>query len=295
MIKTLKGAWSPSDELTSVPASLWGIVMGKDPESASPARRHLLYVLGALVGVAALPVLSKPAKAGNGQDGNSQGGNSQGGGGHHCMLRGTRILTCRGPERVEDLSIGEHVVTTRGEKPIKWIGRQLFSQGPSERWPDSVHPIRVSRSAIADNVPDADLYLSPMHALLIDDVLIEVKDLVNGISISRVVPKGMSDIEYFHIELETHEVILAEGAPVETLLVTDGRERFGNFVEYERLYGKQAGPAMVPYAPVLAYSSTRAHLKALLRLGASQLVDMRDPIQVAYDRIAARAKSSLHV
>ena len=112
-------------------------------------------------------------------------------------------------------------MTSRGEvKPIKWIGRQHFTQGPSSRWPDSVHPIRVARSALADNVPHADLYLSPMHALFIDGVLIVVKDLVNGTSITRAVPEGMRDIEYFHIELETHEVILAEGAPVETLLDT---------------------------------------------------------------------------
>jgi len=205
------------------------------------------------------------------------------------MLRGTRILTCCGAERIESLSIGDRVVTTRGEKPIKWIGRQYFGRGRSPRWPDSVHPIRVSRSALADNVPHADLYLSPMHAMLIDDVLIEVKDLVNGTSISRAAPERMTDIEYFHIELETHEVILAEGAPVETLLLTDGRESFSNFVEYERLYGSDVVPAMMPYAPVLGYSRARAHLKALLRLGVSQVVDVRDPIQVAYDRIAARA------
>jgi hypothetical protein len=125
--------------------------------------------------------------------------------------------------------------------------------------------------------------------LLIDDVLIEVRDLVNGTSITHAVPEGMRDLEYFHIELETHEVILAEGAPVETLLLTEGRESFSNFVEYERLYGPVVKPAMVPYAPVLGYSRARAHLMALLRLGVSQVVDVRDPIQVAYDRIAARA------
>jgi hypothetical protein len=116
--------------------------------------------------------------------------------------------------------------------------------------------------------------------LLIEDVLIEVRDLVNATSITRAMPEGMKDIEYFHIELETHEVILAEGAPVETLLLTDGRERFSNFVEYERLYGSDVVPAMVPYAPVLGYSGASAHLKALLRLGISQVVDVRDPIQV---------------
>jgi hypothetical protein len=185
------------------------------------------------------------------------------------------------------------VVTSGGElKPIKWIGRQRFTQGLSSRWPDNVHPIRVARSAIADNVPQADLYLSPRHAILIDGALIQVRDLVNGTSITRAVPEGMRDLEYFHIELETHDVVLAEGAPVETLLATDGRESFANFVEYERLYGRETGPAMVPYAPVLGYSGARAHLNALLRLGASRVVDVRDPIQVAYDRIAERVTAS---
>jgi hypothetical protein len=198
-------------------------------------------------------------------------------------------MTCRGDERVENLSIGDRVVTLRGEKPIKWIGRQHFSRGSSRRWPDSVHPIRVSRSALADDVPNSDLFLSPMHALLIGAVLIEVKDLVNGISITRAVPEGTKVIEYFHIELETHEVILAEGAPIETLLVRNGRESFANFVEYERLYGPETDPAMAPTAPVLGYWGARAHFKALLRLGVSKLFDVRDPVQVAYDRLAVRA------
>jgi len=254
--------------------------MREDPNKVSRARRHFFYIVSALAGAAILPALSKSAKAHWSHF-------------HHCMLRGTRIQTCSRIERVENLSIGDRVVTSRGEvKPIKWIGRQHFSRGQSSPWPDSVHPIRVARSALADNVPHSDLYLSPMHALLFDGVLIQVKDLVNGTSIVRAVPEGMRDIEYFHIELATHEVIIAEGAPAETLFVTDGRERFSNFAEYERLYGPETGRAMVPYAPVLGYSSSRAHLKALLRLGVSQVVDARDPIQVAYDRIAARASNS---
>jgi hypothetical protein len=260
--------------------------MREDIGNTSRARRHFIYVVSALAGVTVLPVLLRPAKA---QTPSLPSTSPRPGTGGHCMLRGTRILTRRGPERIESLSIGDRVVTTRGEKPIKWIGRQHFGRGRSARWPDSVHPICVSRSALADNVPHADLYLSPRHALLIDDVLIEVGDLVNATSITRSVPEGMKDIEYFHIELETHEVILAEGTPVETLLLTDGREGFSNFVEYERLYGSDVAPAMVPYAPVLGYSRAHAHLKALLRLGVSQVVDVRDPIQVAYDRIAARA------
>jgi Hint domain len=61
---------------------------------------------------------------------------------------------------------------------IKWIGRQIFRRSASLRWPDSVHPICVARSALVDNVPHANLYLSPLHALFIDGVLIQVGPLV---------------------------------------------------------------------------------------------------------------------
>jgi hypothetical protein len=269
--------------------------MREGPDKVNPARRHFFHVVSALAGAFVLPALSKQAQAqaqlrpGAPVPGPRPGTRP----GPACMLQGTHVLSSRGTEPVENLSIGDCVVTLRGEaKPIKWIGRRRFTQGLASRWPDSVNPIRIARSALADNVPHADLYLSPMHALFIDGVLIPVKDLVNGTSISRAMPEGMRDIEYFHIELEVHEVILAEGAPVETLLITDGRENFSNFVEYERRYGRETGPAMVPYAPVLGYYRAHAHLKALLRLGVSHVVDVRDPIQVAYKRIAARATSS---
>ena len=143
------------------------------------------------------------------------------------------------------------------------------------------------RSALADNVPHAHLYLSPLHALFIDGVFIQAAPLVNGTSIIPALPGDVKDIEYFQIELATHEVILAEGAPVESYLNMHGREHFTNFVEYERLYGQEAGPT-VPYAPVYGYSEARAHLMALVRLGISRVVDVRDPVQRAYDRIAAR-------
>ena len=176
--------------------------------------------------------------------------------------------------------------------PIKWIGRSCFKKGSARPWPESVQPIRVSRFAIDDQTPHADLYLSPGHALYIEGSLIPVKYFVNGRSITPAMPGGMDAVEYFQIELETHEVIFAEGTPAETFLVngSTNRERFTNFVEYERLYGTEPLPAMTPYAPIFAYDGGRAELKALLRLAVSPLVDVRDPIQVAYSRIAARAE-----
>jgi hypothetical protein len=211
--------------------------------------------------------------------------------GPHCFLPGTCILTSQGEVPIEDLRIGDLVVTVRGEaKPIKWIGRQSFKKSGAA-WQDSVLPIRIARGALDENTPHRDLYVSPWHAFLIDGFLMPAMDLVNGTSIVPALPDEREVIDYFQLVLDTHEMVLAEGAPAETLLVTTGKEyeNFADFAEYERLYGSEAG-TMVPYAPKLRMPVRgREHLKALLGLGISRFVDVRDPPQKVYDRIAARA------
>ena len=173
--------------------------------------------------------------------------------------------------------------------PIKWIGRQRFGKdSPSWHW--SVAPIRVARSALGDENPRRDLYLSPSHSLFIDGFLIPVEWLVNGRSIALANMDDRNVIDYVHIELETHEVVLAEGAPAETLQVTNDREDFANFVEYERQYGVDERPAMKPFAPILKYKGVRSELDRWLRLAASPVTGTRDPIQRARERIAARAE-----
>jgi hypothetical protein len=172
---------------------------------------------------------------------------------------------------------------------VKWIGRRRFKRAGSD-WPKDFMPVCVSRFALDERTPHADLYLSAAHSLFIDGVLIPVGHLINGATIMHALPTPTDEIEYFHIELETHEVIFAEGTPVETYLVTNGREGFDNFIEYERLYGSDPRPAIIPYAPIVSYNGGRSEMKALLRRVATSIVDVRNPIQVAFDRIAARSR-----
>jgi hypothetical protein len=264
-------------------------------ELPCPARRHFLGISAsvagkiAAVGAASLPILASTSKRAKAEDDDDHPRDDDDGPRGHCFLSGTRILSPRGEVPIEELTIGALVDTLNGPLPVKWIGRQKFKKTASS-WHWSVAPIRVARFALDDQYPRRDLYLSPKHGLFVDGALIPVEHLVNGRSVA---PAKMDDgevIEYFHIELETHEVIFAEGAPAETLLVTNGREGFANFVEYERLYGSEERPAMKPFAPVLDYYGGRAELQGLLRLALSPIVDVRDPIQRARDRIAARAE-----
>jgi hypothetical protein len=264
----------------------------------SRARRHFLGLAAAAsarvatASAVAWSALTSSANAGNpssnnpGNNGNPSNNNP--GNNAPCFLRGTSILTPRGEVRIEELRIGDLVETIHAKAlPVKWIGRRSFrTGGPS--WPEGVMPIRIRRHAIDTQTPARDLYLSPGHALLIEDVLVPVKDLINGISIAPALPAGTETIEYFNILLDTHEGILAEGVPVETGFMT-GRdyENFSNFGEYARLYGEEM-PPMTRFAPMFTMSG-REHLKALLRLGGSRFFAMSNPVHDAYDRIVRRA------
>jgi Hint domain len=210
----------------------------------------------------------------------------------NCFLRGTRISTAKGEAPIEDIELGDLLMTDRGQPlAVKWIGTRHFklNNPAGKKWPEAFLPVRIARHALDGRTPRADLYVSPAHCLFVDGLLIPASHLINDVSIVHAMPEGVEEIEYFHIELQTHEVIYAEGAAVETLLVTSDREDFDNFVEYQRLYGQEQLLPMKPYAPIARYDGGRSELRALLRRLASPVIDIRDPIQVAYDKITSRA------
>jgi hypothetical protein len=159
-----------------------------------------------------------------------------------CYCRGTRIATLGGEMRVEELKIGDEVMTRSGTvRPIKWIGRRSFA-GRFILGRKDILPVCIKADALGGNVPRRDLWISPHHAMFFagDDgacaegVLIEAKDLVNCRSI---VQAGHTDkVEYFHIELDSHDVIIAEGALSETFIDDDSRGMFHNAQEFSALY-----------------------------------------------------------
>jgi hypothetical protein len=161
-----------------------------------------------------------------------------------CYGRGTLIATPRGEVPVEDLSIGDEVVTASGAlRPIKWIGRRSYG-GRFIIGRTDILPICIKAGALDANVPRRDLWISPHHAMYLEGALIEVKDLVNGVSIVQA--QAVDKVEYFHIELDSHDVIVAEGALSETFLDDNSRGMFHNAHEYHALYpdDRAAGAAM---------------------------------------------------
>jgi len=211
-----------------------------------------------------------------------------------CFLKGTRIWTPDGESGVEDLRINDLVVTSSGEaKPIQWVWRRRFERQSGQKWDENIVPIRVARSALGPNTPHRDLYLSRNHCLYVDDVLIPAVDLINGSSIARADATYLREIEYFHIKLDRHSVIYADGAACETLrAVTAVNSDSLEFEEYRRLHGDSLPDE--PMAPVLGYNGGRARLRGRIRSVVSHVIDVRSKLEIVRDDLRDRAQSLSH-
>jgi hypothetical protein len=141
-----------------------------------------------------------------------------------CFASGTCLLTERGEVRVDDLRAGENLVARFGgtASRIIWIGHQTVDCRHHAH-PGHVWPIRIRPGAFAPDTPRRDLFLSPEHAVLVDGVLIPIKYLING---TTIIQEQRDEVTYWHVELERHDVILAEGVACETYLDTGNRQTF---------------------------------------------------------------------
>ncbi len=135
-----------------------------------------------------------------------------------CFVAETMILTDKGERAVEDLSVGDMVITKdRGPQPIRWIGqRRVEAVG-------DFAPIWIKADTFGSH---SDIAISPLHRVLIKDVLAELlfgapevliaaKDLVNGRTV-RQVEGGF--VDYFHLLFDQHEVIYSAGLETESFL-----------------------------------------------------------------------------
>ena len=140
-----------------------------------------------------------------------------------CFASGTRIATSRGDVAVEDILVGDEVRTVSGAlRPVVWAGSRFVDLARHTN-PDLVRPVRIAAGALDTNVPSRDLVVSPDHNLFIEGVLIPAKCLVNGTTVTSL---DVAGVRYHHIELDSHDVILAEGAAAETYLDTGNRTAF---------------------------------------------------------------------
>ncbi|WP_025885673.1 Hint domain-containing protein [Asaia prunellae] len=136
-----------------------------------------------------------------------------------CYARGTRIETPTGERLIEDLRAGDEVITYKDQgrtaATITWVGtRRVIATDEAEKL------VRVRKDALQSGVPNRDLLITPEHCLFIDGRLFPVRTLVNGRSIAI---SNETEFEVFHLELEEHSIIFANGASSESFLDTGNK------------------------------------------------------------------------
>lgn len=225
---------------------------------------------------------------GGGEGSHAGGPSSQGGG---CFLKGTRIMTATGESRIEDLAPGDLVSTKFGEtRPVQSVGKFRRTRNDAKQpWAKHARPVRIARSALAPDVPHRDLFVTTGHALLFDDLLIPAGSLINGTTISLYAADEYDELEFYHIKLETHDVIYAEGAPCETLLGIDSA-----MSNSPNMAGKRdmTGTQQLRCAPIIC-NGARSELKIRLRslvspwLGPQKFDDVRTELELRAMAIGA--------
>jgi Hint domain len=167
-----------------------------------------------------------------------------------CFRRGTPIRMANGERAVEDLAIGDLVVTAhRGLQPVQAIERSAHNRA-----------VRVARSALADDVPYRDLYVTEEHALLIDGLFVTAGSLGNGTTIDYANKQS----EYFHIELPIYDAVYAVGLACESYIAQ---------------------------RTVMGLRNSRQRMASHLRSAVAPWWDIRRPVDVVRSRIEERALS----
>ena len=238
------------------------------------ARRNALkagsLVLSAVLATGALYKVASAAPGGNG-NGNGNGGTNGNGGnqGGSCFARGTLIRTRDGYRPIETLAAGDEVaVRFGGFAPIKAVVSHTLNS-VSGKWDGNKSnlPVLMRRGALGENTPAVDLCLTALHAVYVDGFLMPVGDLVNGTSITFEAADGRGTLDFFNIELDSHDILDVQGAFCESL----------------------CRAATERCAPLLHFTGSRSQLQSRMRSVASIVIDRRQPIDIIRDKLEERA------
>lgn len=140
-----------------------------------------------------------------------------------CYVAGTLISTKQGEVSVENLVVGDEILTVSGQyMPVIWVGHGSFDCRKQLN-PDHAYPVRIAKGAFGEDLPSRDLVVSPLHSLYIDGVMIPAYCLINNSTITQA--RIETFVTYYHVELSSHQAIYAEGLPAESYLDTTPENR----------------------------------------------------------------------
>ncbi|MGJ8597539.1 Ig-like domain-containing protein, partial [Sulfitobacter sp.] len=184
-----------------------------------------------------------------------------------CFTPGTLIATPKGERKVEELQVGDRVITRdNGMQEIRWVGRREMS-GEELAAKEHLRPVLIREGALGNGLPERDMMVSPQHRVLIAndktalyfeerEVLVAAKHLTDMQGIDVV---DVSHTSYIHIMFEAHEVILSDGIWTESFQPGDqSLVGIGDAARDEIL---ELFPELATMEGIKAYTAARKSLK----------------------------------
>jgi hypothetical protein len=144
-----------------------------------------------------------------------------------CFCAGSQIHSVSGSRAVEDIRVGDVLKTKTGLSRVHWVGRKALMSAQLRSNPN-LYPVRISAGTLGSDLPRRDLLISRQHRMMINSKIARrmfntSEVLISAIKLTALpgvyVDCNFDYIEYFHVLLDRHEIIYAEGAPTESLLL----------------------------------------------------------------------------
>lgn len=174
-----------------------------------------------------------------------------------CFVAGTLIKTPNGPVPIENLCEGDLIVTAdHGAVPLKSIHKRFYdAKALAEQ--KNARPIRISQGALGGGLPERDVLVSPQHRVLLRSRIIErmydtpevlgpAAQLTQLAGIEQVFPDAVT---YVHLVFSSHQVVFAEGAPMESLLLGPQAHESLTKPEIDAICHKLGHDAQLPTLP----------------------------------------------
>ena len=184
-----------------------------------------------------------------------------------CFTPGTLIATPEGERLVEELNVGDRVITRdNGIQEIRWVGRKDLTGHQLSRQPH-MRPILIQKGSLGNGLPEHDLLVSPNHRVLVNndktalyfeesEVLAAAKHLIGLDGVDEV---GTLGVSYIHFMFDQHEVVLSNGAWTESFQPGDySLNGIGNAQRNEIL---ELFPELEHAEGIKSYQAARRSLK----------------------------------
>jgi hypothetical protein len=208
-----------------------------------------------------------------------------------CLGTGTLIRTAEGDRPVEELEIGDLVLTPDGPQPLKFLG--ISTRHVNNLRATGRMPVRITAEVFGENLPSADIYCTPSHAFAMGDCLVEAQALLNGQSIYQLEElseydqrhqceqhshlaeqKGADSFTYYSLEFEQHVRVWANDLLTESYLPTyrDGeltRMTWNNYDHYLSLYGSSETMNELPMPRIPFSRQLPLRIRERFKLGSS--------------------------